>query len=79
MAHPAIPKTDSHIQHGHNAIYHPFAFIVQETKACIGDNPQVFCLDQFFYDFFIIVFNDSNARSLQPALVTTHAMCDLHV
>ena len=78
MTHPAIAKTYCHVQHGHNTIHQSLAFIIQKSETRIGYDPQVFSLYQFFYNLFVIVFYGTDARRFQPALVTAHAMRNLH-
>ena len=79
MAHPTIAKSDSHIQHGHYTIHQPLTFIVQESELRIRYYPQVIGLYKFLENNFVIVFYGTNAWSLQPTLVTAHAMSNLHV
>ena len=79
MTHPAIAKTYCHVQHGHNTIHQPLAFIIQKSKTRIRDNPKVVGLHQFLEDYLVIIFICTDARCLQPALVTAHAMYNLHV
>ncbi len=79
MAHPAIAKTDCHVQHGYDTIHHTLAFIIQEAETRIRDNPKVVGLHQFFEDALVIILDSAHARRFEPALVTAHTMRNLHI